>query len=443
MRASFIHFADIHLGYEQYGVRERFNDFSHSFWNITQEAVLRNVDFVVIAGDLFNKRAIDAQTLIHAIKGLGELKERKIPVIAIEGNHDRSYYREGTSWLQFLCYQGYLTLLSPLIKDGSPVLAPWQKGNMVGAYIDLMAGRLRIYGLPWLGAATAGALEGMAQALAEGRSAEEAEGVEYRLLMMHTGIDGMVARMQGLPTRAQFQTLHPYINYLALGHVHRPYEFDNWIYNPGSTETCSAEEAQWTERGYYYVEIDTDHPEGMIEPAQKECLHHAEHVISLRRPFLRYDLHVDGLHKPEAIYARLEDYCRCESPGYQGTTFRPLVQIHLVGTLGFDPGSLDQSHMEEVVRRAFQPLYVRIDNHTKDQDYVPDDGDIDGRDRSVWHELERHIFEELLGLDNRYLPAKEQWSAILSQIKEQALRKEDPMQIAQFLRERRAALLGS
>ena len=26
MRASFIHIADTHLGYEQYGVRERFND---------------------------------------------------------------------------------------------------------------------------------------------------------------------------------------------------------------------------------------------------------------------------------------------------------------------------------------------------------------------------------------------------------------------------------
>ena len=61
MRASFIHVADMHLGYEQYGVRERFNDFSRAFWDIMQEALHRQVDFVVIAGDLFNKRAIDAQ----------------------------------------------------------------------------------------------------------------------------------------------------------------------------------------------------------------------------------------------------------------------------------------------------------------------------------------------------------------------------------------------
>src|SRR5579863_6488367 len=110
MRASFIHIADTHLGYEQYGVRERFNDFSRAFWDITDEAVNRQVDFVVIAGDLFNKRAIDALTLIHAIEGLKKLRDKGIPVVAIEGNHDRSYYRDGTSWLQFLCHQGYLKL---------------------------------------------------------------------------------------------------------------------------------------------------------------------------------------------------------------------------------------------------------------------------------------------------------------------------------------------
>jgi hypothetical protein len=99
--------------------------------------------------------------------------------------------------------------------------------------------------------------------------------------------------------------------------------------------------------------------------------------------------------------------------------------------------------MEEIVRRSFQPLYVRVDNHTNDQDYAPDDSDIDGRDRSVWHELERRIFEELVARDNRYLPAKEQWSTVLAQIKEQALRKDDPAQIANFLREKRASLLNN
>jgi DNA repair exonuclease SbcCD nuclease subunit len=442
MRASFIHIADTHLGYEQYGVRERFNDFSRAFWDIIDEALKRPVDFVIIAGDLFNKRAIDAQTLIHAIEGLKKLKDMHIPVIAIEGNHDRSYYRDGVSWLQFLCYQGYLTLLAPLMRDGAPVLASWRADSMQGSHVDLFDGRLRIYGLPWQGAATTRSMEGLAQALETARATENADGVEYRILMMHTGLEGIVPRVQGLPSMAQFEPLRASVDYLALGHVHKPYEFYDWMYNPGSTETCGAEESAWEDRGYYFVEIDTDEPERVIDPNKTARFHRATHLVSKRRPFVRHELRVDGLNEPDALYMRLEDYCQREGPRHQSDFLRPLVQVHLVGTLQFDAGSLDQARMEEMVRSYFQPLYVRVDNNTNDQDYIPEGGDIDGRDRSAWHELERRIFEELVSRDNRYLPAKEQWSTVLTRLKEMALYKEDPTQIAQFLREKRAELLG-
>jgi DNA repair protein SbcD/Mre11 len=441
MRASFIHIADTHLGYEQYGLRERFNDFSRAFWGITDDAIKRNVDFLMIAGDLFNKRAIDAQTLIHAIEGLRRLKDRGIPVIGIEGNHDRSYYRDGVSWLQFLCYQGYIQLLAPVMQDGAPQITLWQPETMLGSHIDLLNGRLRIYGLPWQGAATARSLEGMAKALKETRSSEDAEGIEYRLPMMHTGVDSIVPRVQGLPTMAQFQPLRECVDYLALGHVHKPYEFDGWMYNPGSSETCSAEEAQWEDRGYYYVEIDTETPERIIDIEKKERRHHALRLSNQRRPFVRYDLHVDALAEPEAVYQRLTNYCQREGGHYKQEQSFPIVQIHLTGTLSFDVSSLDTARMETTVRETFQPLYVRIDNHTNDQEYTPNEGDLDGRDRSVWHELERHIFEELVGLDARYLPAKEKWGTVLSEIKQSALREDNPEQIACYLREKREELL--
>ena len=443
MRASFIHVADTHLGYEQYGVRERFNDFSRAFWDIMQDAVNREVDFVIIAGDLFNKRAIDALTLIHAIEGLKKLKERGIPVIAIEGNHDRSYYRDGISWLQFLCHQEYLMLLAPKMRDGAPLLTPWDQRTMLGSHVDLLGGRLRIYGLPWQGAATARSMEGLSQALEAARAEEVAAGIEYRLLVMHTGVDSVVPRIQGLPTMAQFQPLRPCVDYLALGHVHKPYEFDGWMYNPGSTETWGAEEAAWEDRGYYFVEIDTDDPESITDSHKQARFHRAAHLVSKRRPFVRHELRVDGLGEPNALYARLEDYCRREGAAHRADSLRPLVQVHLVGTLGFDAGSLDQAYMEEIVRTHFRPLYVRIDNNTSDQDYVPDGGEIDGRDRSTWHELERRIFEDLVSRDNRYLATKEQWGVVLSDLKRMALDKEDPTQIAQYLRAKRIELLGT
>lgn len=432
MRASFIHIADTHLGYEQYGLHERFNDFSRAFWEIMQEAAEHPVDFVLIAGDLFHKRAIDARTLIHAIEGLRILKEKAIPVLAIEGNHDRSYYREGVSWLQFLCHQGYLTLLDPRMQDGAPLLEPWDRQQMLGAYVDLPGGKLRVYGLKWQGAATARCLEGLTRALTEARASEEASGIEYRLLMMHTGVDGIVPRLAGLPTQSQFEPLKRSIDYLALGHVHKPFEIGDWMYNPGSTETCGAEEASWVDRGYYLVEIDTQ------APAPR---HRAEHRVSKRRPFVRHEVRVDGLNEPAELYSRLESYCRQEGPAYQRAQAHPLVQLQLIGTLAFDASSLDSDYMEKMVRTHFEPLHVRIDNHTNDRDYLPEHSEIDGRDRSTWHELERRIFEDLVSRDQRYHFAREAWGNVLSQLKEMALEKQDPAMIAQFLRERREKLL--
>ncbi len=435
MRASFIHLADTHLGNEQYGVRERFNDFSRAFWDIMEEAVKRRADFVVIAGDLFPKRSSAPRTLRHALTGLEMLKKQGIPVLAIEGNHDRSYYREGVSWLQFLCYQGYLTLLDPQMQDGAPVLESWNASTMRGAYVDLLGGKLRVYGLKWQGAATVRSMEGLARALDAARAEEQSAGVEYRLLMMHTGIDGMVPRMQGLPTQGQFEALRSHIDYLALGHVHKPFEVGGWIYNPGSTETCGAEEAAWEDRGYYHVRVDTELSEDPVAPAK----HRADHLVSKRRPFVRHELRVDGLDTPDEIYTRLEEYSRREGPRHQSDAIRPLVQIQLTGTLAFDAGALDNAHMEKLVSDHFEPLHVRVDNNTNDRDYLPDTGDLDGRDRSTWHALERHIFEDLVGRDSRYLSSREQWGGVLAQLKEMALERQEPSQIAQFLRERREA----
>src|SRR5579885_2145615 len=159
MRASFIHIADTHLGYEQYGVRERFNDFSRAFWDIID----------------------DALTLIHAIEGLKKLKERGIPVVAIEGNHDRSYYRDGISWLQFLCHQQYLMLLAPRMRDGVPQLASWDPHPMVGSHVDLLDGRLRVQGTRRQGAATRRSMDGLAKEMESIRHDEEGSGIEYRL----------------------------------------------------------------------------------------------------------------------------------------------------------------------------------------------------------------------------------------------------------------------
>jgi DNA repair exonuclease SbcCD nuclease subunit len=437
MRATFVHTADNHLGYEQYGFKARFNDFALAFYSVIDDAIARKADLVIIAGDLFNKRAIDALTLIQAEAGLQKLKDAGIPAIAIEGNHDRSYYRDGYSWLQFLCWQGLLILLNPLVQDGAPELTPWDQQTMRGAYVDLMGGKLRVYGLPWYGASTARIMEAFAGRLAAPRELEAAEGVEYRLLLMHTGVEGIVPQLHGLPTRAQFEPLRGLIDYVALGHVHKQYALEDWLYNPGSTETWGAEESAW-ERGYYVVEIDT-------ERASERPRHTAQHVVNPRRPFLRFTFSVDGLTTPAAFYEQFERFCRNRARESGDAVDRePVVDVGLVGVLAFDAASLERPRLEDYVKEYFKPLVARIHDNTRDTDFEPfaEDG-MDGRDRSSWAQLEVHIFQELLARDARYLPQASRWARVLAQVKQMALGGEDSAAITQRLREARADLWGA
>jgi len=438
MRASFIHTADNHLGYEQYGLRERFDDFAKAFLDVVDDAIARQVDFFAIAGDLFNKRAIDAQTLMQASYALQRLKDAGIPTVGIEGNHDRSYYRDGTSWLQFLCWQGLITLLNPTVSDGGPDITPFDTRTRRGAYADFKSGALRVYGLPWYGVSTARVIESFSARLAAQREQEEREGVRYRVLLMHTGIDGIVPMMHGLPSYEQFQPLRGLVDYVGLGHVHKQYERDNWLFNPGSTETWGAEESLW-DRGYYRVTVDTDVPEG-------EPRHVAELVINRRRPFFRFTFRVDGLPAPAQLYDRFERECRqwyAENEAERdASSLEPVVDVAMQGVLGFDADAIERTRLEDMVRELFHPLTVRIHDNTRSAEYDAfGDDSAEGLDRSTWHELEMHIFEELIGRDARYLPEAANWANVLSQMKQMALTGEAPAEIARVLRDARARLV--
>jgi DNA repair exonuclease SbcCD nuclease subunit len=441
MRARFIHLADVHLGYEQYGSRERFDDFAKAFLDIIDSAIQRQADFVVIAGDLFNKRAIDAQTLSQAHEALDHLKHANIPAIAIEGNHDRSYYRDGMSWLQYLSWQQRLILLNPVVRDGMPALVPWNPKTQRGAYVDLMDGRLRVYGLPWYGASTAKIVENFASVLSRARELEEQDGIEYRLLLMHTCVEGIVPQLHGLPTRAQLEPLHGLVDYLALGHVHKPYELDGWLYNPGSTETWSAEESAW-ERGYYVVDVETAGAASGGQDGALPLKHTARHLTNQRRPFYRFQFSVEEAGDPAALEDLFTRFCQEHARKLPTTKQLPVVEVSLQGVLPFDATALDQKRLEGILQEHFRPLIGRLHNLTHEIGFVGEDDGGDGRDRSTWYLLERKIFQEMLARDARYLPAAEQWAKTLAELKALALQGEDPDNIALRLREARTELLS-
>ena len=89
----FLHLADVHLGFDRYDNKTRTKDFFLALHDALQKyAVDEQVDFVVIAGDLFEHRTIQPNILNQAKICLQLLKEAGIPVLAIEGNHDNRPY---------------------------------------------------------------------------------------------------------------------------------------------------------------------------------------------------------------------------------------------------------------------------------------------------------------------------------------------------------------
>lgn len=408
MRARFLHMADCHLGYRQYGRNERFNDFSKAFYAVIDVAVQEKVDFVLLAGDLFQKRAIDALTLHHAMRGLERLQRAGIPCLAVEGNHELAYYSDSIGWMRFLAERELLILLDPEFTEGEPMLTPYAKRR--GAYMDVLPG-LRVYGLRYYGSSTPSAIEKIGAALAE----SDRSGVEYTVFMAHTGIEGVLAGEAGGLTHRQLAPLRPHVDYLALGHVHKPFEFDGWIYNPGSLETSTMTEAAWPERGYYLVEVDTAR-----ERAEDEPVHRCQLCPCPRRDFVRLAFRVDHYDTPESLLAACRDYVQREaadrgSSRHSGAD-APVVELRLYGVLPFDRGGLELDRYEAMVEECFSPLLAQIKNTTQPTEFaVAADSQLNRR------ELEQQIIGDLLARDSRFASHREEWTRLALSLKELAL----------------------
>ncbi len=431
MKARFLHLADCHLGYKQYNRSERFDDFARAFLAVIQTAINEKVDFVILAGDLFQKRAIDALTLDQAISILTKLKDAGIPCIAIEGNHELSYYDEFLGWVQFLARQELLILLSPRFEDGVPQLTPYSRRGG-GAYIEPMPG-IRIYGLKYQGASTARMFAAYGEALEAAQESAQNDGVEYTIFLAHTGVEGVLAHDSGGLSHRQLAVLKPYVDYLALGHIHKPFEIDGWIYNPGSPETCSFTEAAWPERGYLIVEVDTEAAAGADNDAQGNdeddpiLKHTATLHANPRRPFIRHEIKVDHHRTPEALFEHCQEFLerRARDIGRAGSSKStdgasvddaPVVQLLLTGVLPFDRADLDTRSLEALLHENFRPLHAQVRNLTS----VPNP-EFTVDERLSRTELERQVLTTLFTQDARFSEESDAWAEITVALKNLSL----------------------
>ncbi len=233
--------------------------------------------------------------------------------------------------------------------------------------------------------------------------------------MAHAGVQGVLAEEAGGLSHRELSVLKPHVDYLAMGHIHKPFEHEGWIYNPGSPETCSVSEAEWPERGYFLVSVDTDSTDA-VDTEEGHPKHRAHLYANPRRTFIRMRLKVDHLESPEALYAECQQMlvrqARDNNIRHLPKKKRPVVELVLTGVLPFDRSSLEMDKIEQMVTEVFEPLVAQIKNMTRATEFsVSADAKLDRRD------LERQIVTELLENDARYSEESEAWAELAMSLK--------------------------
>jgi DNA repair protein SbcD/Mre11 len=419
---KFLHISDIHLGCDLYHIEgeERMKDYGRAWAEVLRDyGVGEKVDFVLIGGDLFDKKTPAPRAMIHAINGLTMLKDAGIPAIAIEGNHDNVSSGKEFSWLHTLCEMGLVTLLESNISSDehgnlSSNMRPWNEENRKGEFIDI--GQARIFGTSWHGAS----IEKLVPTIAESIEKNRREGA-FHILMLHSEIEGENISPFPLLTMNTLKLLQPMTDYVALGHIHKHYIIDNWAFNPGSLEVTSVGEVK-DERGALIVEFD-----------DKNTISHKLIEKYYRRPFNRIKFDVSG-KVPEQVYDGVFAKIDREINIWDGIeeTKKPIIELTLQGTLGFNTAELELNKIRIDIQNKCRALHVLIKNQTVPRDLPVGLGMEMETDRRV---LEKSVLADLVSRDNRYKFFAEDIADVVVEVKNKSLLDENPEQIAQFIEE--------
>lgn len=211
----FLHCADIHLdsplrGLERYEgapVEEVRGATRRAFENLIQAAIRERVDFVVIAGDLYDGDWPDFNTGLFFAKGMAQLGESGITVYVVRGNHDAA---------------SKLTRSLPLPKNVRmfPEKVP---GTIADDHLGLA-----VHGQSFATAAVPDDLAG---------TYPEAVRGYFNLGVLHTSLTGRPGHDSYAPTTEAVLRSKGY-DYWALGHVHAReiVSREPWIVFPGNTQ---------------------------------------------------------------------------------------------------------------------------------------------------------------------------------------------------------------
>jgi exonuclease SbcD len=235
---SFVHAADLHLGYSQYGLEARREDFEKAFGELVDRSLELKPDFMILAGDLFHQARPSNTTLESAVRNFSRLRDAKIPVLTVDGSHDSAPN----------AITG--TILNPLDSAGLVYHLPRHDGSCWR-----MPEHCYVYGLP--NYRTRRRTEELLPAFLE-RNNPQPDSDLFNILVFHMGLDLPDVKPPYIEAEAPPELIPDGFEYYAAGHVHTPYrqEFKSGLLvYPGCTETTDYVEAK-IKKGFYYINVD-------------------------------------------------------------------------------------------------------------------------------------------------------------------------------------------
>lgn len=237
---SFIHAADLHLGYSQYGLETRREDFDKAFQELVDRTIELKPDFMIIAGDLFHQARPSNVTLENAIRSFSRLRQAGIPVLTVDGSHD-SAPNNVTG-----------TILNPLDSAGLIYHLP----RHAGACWKLSE-CCYVYGVPNYRTRHR-TEESLPVFMQENKPVPDSS--VFNIFVFHMALDLPSVTPAYIEAEASQELIPDGFDYYAAGHIHKAYRemFKTGLLTySGCTETTDYFEANM-EKGFYHVKVEAN-----------------------------------------------------------------------------------------------------------------------------------------------------------------------------------------
>lgn len=227
---KFAHIADVHLGGWKQEPMQELN--FESFKRAIDTCIMEKVDFIIIAGDLFDSAYPGIETLKKTFTEFRKLNEKNIPCFIVAGSHD--YSVSGKTFLDVLEKAGFCKNVSDFKEEEDKII--------LNAFIHK---GVAFYGYP-------GKKSGLEIPDLRRIKLNDCPGM-FKILILHTTID----KAKGtLPIDSIETELLPAVEYYALGHLHMDFHYENFVY-PGPLFPNNFQELEDLNHGSFYI-VDTE-----------------------------------------------------------------------------------------------------------------------------------------------------------------------------------------